>query len=104
MKDFLEQCRKSVLCYLSPNKEVLTKPGGALKFALAGHKGAVMSITLKKDGVTAASRNDSFLMYLISKGYVIDGTVFKAVKIISLKSKKLCRLRDLKYQLKPRTF
>ncbi|KAJ8304438.1 hypothetical protein KUTeg_018021 [Tegillarca granosa] len=55
LKDFLEQCRKSIVCYLSPNQEILTKPGGALKYALAGHKGCVYSITMKQDGVTAAS-------------------------------------------------
>ncbi|KAK3084596.1 hypothetical protein FSP39_016054 [Pinctada imbricata] len=53
--DFLKQCESCTNLYLRPNQEVLVKPGGQLLVAMAGHRGPVRSLDLKKNGKVAVT-------------------------------------------------
>lgn len=55
MEDFVKQCMACNHPHIRPNQEVLIKPGGQMRHAMAGHRGALKSLDLKKDGKVAVT-------------------------------------------------
>ncbi|XP_033746932.1 NACHT domain- and WD repeat-containing protein 1-like [Pecten maximus] len=56
--DLLRQCEQCSVPYLSPDQEVLTKPGGQLVYCMTGHSGPVKSVDIRDDGKLAVSCSD----------------------------------------------
>ncbi|XP_062592194.1 NACHT and WD repeat domain-containing protein 2-like [Saccostrea cucullata] len=55
VKDFVTQCKSCTHPHIRPNQEVLIKPGGQMRCAMAGHRASLKSLDLKQDGKTAVT-------------------------------------------------
>lgn len=74
VEDFVKQCMACNHPHIRPNQEVLIKPGGQMRHAMAGHRGALKSLDLKKDGkvaVTCCQFGDEIRTWDVARGKLI---------------------------------
>jgi hypothetical protein len=55
VEDFVTDCKSCGHPHIRPSQDVLIKPGGQLRCAMAGHRGSLKSMDLKENGKTAVT-------------------------------------------------
>ncbi|XP_022342057.2 NACHT and WD repeat domain-containing protein 2-like isoform X2 [Crassostrea virginica] len=121
VEKFVEECKACSHPHIRPNQEVLIKPGGQLRHAMAGHRAPLKSMDLRRDGKVAVTcceiGDDEIRTWDVVRGklirtydglgnhpfsvHFVNNDTFILINYIDI-IKAINELGDVMYQIQPR--